>query len=295
MSVSIIEGFERYIRTELCLSQETLSAYTRDVKEFLDFIGTKKLSAQLIEIFVNHLRKRGIKSTTIRRKCMSIRCFCHHLISNGLLEHNILGMIDSIRIKRRTPDALDSQTVDALVAAMEKCVPLLRATNVRRNVAIILMLYHSGLRVSELCNLNVDNINFARREIRVKGKGGRDRIVPTTQECVEAIQKYIDLERQSSTDAVFVKSDGQRITRRAISDMLMSLSRRAGVKHTTAHTLRRSCATSLMNNGVDLELVQALLGHKHLSTTQIYLAVSYNRIAEVHRCYHPFGKKHEIE
>jgi len=294
MSTAIIDGFETYIRTELGLSQETLSAYTRDAQEFLDFIGTQELTAQSIETFLSNLRHRGRKPTTVRRKCMSVRCLCHHLISLGLLDPNTLDMIDSVRTSRRTPDALEPEAVDALVATVEKRVPVCRATNVRRDVAIVLTLYHSGLRVSELCGLNINDINLSRREIRVKGKGSRERIVPTTPRCVEAIRAYLDSERRSNTKAVFVKSNGQRVTRRAVSDMLMSLSRRAGVEHTTAHMLRRSCATSLMNRGVELELVQALLGHQHLSTTQTYLAISHDRLAEVHRRCHPFGEKHEV-
>jgi site-specific recombinase XerD len=247
MQTSIIGEFETYIRTELGLSQETLLAYKRDVQELLNFIGVQELTPQLVDTFIGHLQKRRLKSTTVRRKCMSIRCWCHHLISLGRLNPNTLDTIDSIRIKRRIPDALESKAVDALVATVEKRVPLLRAINVRRDVSIILILYHSGLRVSELCDLNLGDINFAKKEIRVKGKGGCDRMVPTTSKCVEAIRAYLDFDRQSKTNAMFIKSSGQRITRRAVSDMLMSLSRRAGVKHTTAHMLRRSCATSLLN------------------------------------------------
>lgn len=294
MTPLIINEFEIYIRTELGLSHETLIAYTRDVREFLTFIGTQSVTAESIEAFLSHLRQHGIKQITIRRKCMSIRCLCHHLISLGDLDPNILEMIDPIRVERNMPDALDPEAVDVLVAAVEKRLPVWRATNIRRDVAIILTIYHSGLRVSELCSLDLGDVNFHRRNVLVKGKGGRERVVPTTLRCVEAIQVYIDLDRRSNTNAVFVKSDGQRITRRAISDMLMSLSRRAGVKHTTAHMLRRSCATSLMNRGVDLELVQVLLGHQHLSTTQAYLAISLDRLKSVHALCHPFGEKNGV-
>lgn len=294
MLLSVVDGFETYIRTELGLSQETLSAYTGDVREFLEFAGAQKLTAQLVEIFVTDLRRRKLRSTTIRRKCMSIRCLYHHLISLGLLDQNILDMIDSVRTERRTPNALEPQDVDALVSIVEKRTPVCRATSVRRDVAIILTLYHSGLRVSELCDLNLSNVNLSNRMIRVKGKGGRERVVPTTPKCAEAIQAYIDCERQSDTEALFVKVDGQRISRRAVSDMLMSISRRAGVSNTTSHTLRRSCATSLMNRGVDLELVQTLLGHQSLSTTQTYLAISYDRLKKVHQSCHPFGEKCEV-
>lgn len=294
MSTSAVDGFETYVRTELGLSPETILAYARDAKEFLDFIGIQKITAQLIEIFISQLKRKGLKSTTIRRKYMSIRCLCHHLISLGFLDPNILGMIDSVRISRRIPNALDFRAVDDLISTLGKNVPVLRAANVRRNVAIVLTLYHSGLRVSELCGLNLLDINFDRKEMKVRGKGGRDRVVPTTQKCIQAIKEYLHSDRESITDAVFVKSNGQRLTRRAVSDMLMSLSRRAGVEHTTSHMLRRSCATSLMNRGMDLDLVRSLLGHKHLSTTQTYLAISYDRLAEIHKSCHPFGEKYAI-
>lgn len=301
MTTSIIDGFKIYVRTELGLSQDTILAYTRDIKEFLDFIRTQELTAQTIETFINYLQKQGLKPTTVRRKCMSIRCLCHHLISLGRLDPNTLNMIDSIRTERRMYGSLDSQVVDILVATVEKRLPVCRATNVRRDVAIILTLYHSGLRVSELCNLNMGDINFARREIKVKGKGGRDRIVLTTQKCIEAIRTYLgwrDNYHKRLDDkgwfqqAVFVKDDGQRLTRRAVSGMILSLSHKAGVEHTTAHVLRRSCATSLMNNGMDLELVQFMLGHESLATTQEYLYISFERLKNIHAKYHPFGAKY---
>ena len=201
-------------------------------------------------------------------------------------------MINTVSINRRIPNALAAKEVDDLVAAVESRVPVCSAINVRRDVSIILIMYHSGLRVSELCSLNLVDINFSNRIIKVVGKGGRERMVPTTHECINSIQEYIDLYRQSDTNAVFVQNNGMRITRRAISDMLLSLSFRSGVKRTTAHMLRRSFATSLMNKGVDLEFVKTLLGHERLSTTQAYLAIGRDRPADVHRRCPPFGAKH---
>lgn len=292
MSQSIIGKFKTYARDELGLSQKTVVAYLYDVQEFLRFTKQKDVTAQLIEDFIGHLQRKGLKSTSIRRKSMSIRCLCNCLTSLGRLDPNILKMIDSVHTTRRTPNALEPSDVDALISTVENRVPLSRATNVHRDRTIILMLYHSGLRVSELCQLNLDDINFIRREIRVRGKGGRDRIVPTTSKCIEAIQKYLDSERQSDIKAVFVKSNGERLTRRSVSDMLTSLLRRAGIKNTTAHTLRRACATQLLNNNMDLEMIQKFLGHKHLSTTELYLSVNFDKLKSVHAQYHPFGAKY---
>lgn len=293
MSSLTMNGFDTYIRTELGLSEATLTAYKKDVQEFLDFVGAQQLTAHSIEVFLSHLRYKKLKATTVRRKYMSIRCFCHHLSSLGLLDHNIIDTIDPVRVERKTSNALESEAVDVLVAAVESRVPTCRATNIRRDVAIILMLYHSGLRASELCCLNFEDVNFSRREIRVRGKGNRDRVVPTTHKCIDSIKSYIHTDRISSINAIFVNSNGQRITRRAISDMLTRLSRSVGIKHTTAHTLRRSCATSLMDRGVDLDLVQALLGHQNLSTTQSYLVTNIDKLKTVHKRCHPLGEKNE--
>jgi len=290
--LSIILDFERYVNTELGLSTETLSAYKRDVQEFLDFIGDEQLTPRLIDTFIRSLQSRRMKATTVRRKCMSIRCLCHFMVGIGRLDKDIHKMIDPIRVDRRTPDAIESDDVDALVSIVEKRSPVSRAINVRRDIAIILILYRSGLRVSELCNLDLRDINITRRDIRVMGKGRVERIVPTTTRCMKAICDYIDTDRVSDTDAIFVKSDGSRITRRSVGDMLKTASNAAGIKHTTPHLLRRSCATDLMDRGVDLELIQSLLGHRNLSTTQSYLSVSQDRLERIHKSCHPFGEEH---
>ncbi len=282
-----MDGFEIYLYSELGLAQPTILAYKKDVEEFLNFIETKKLTALLIDKFINHLRESGLKPTTVRRKYMSIRCFCNHLISSGRLDPNILESLDPVRAERSQSDVLEPEGVDAIMATLGKDLSSPRTNHVRRNIAIVLTLYHCGLRVSELCGLNIEDLNFARRQIRVLGKGRRERMVPVSHECVDAIQSYLKTDHNFDTNVVFIKSDGQRLTRRAVSDMILSLSRRAGVKHTTSHTLRRSCATFLMNNGVDLELVKSLLGHQNLGTTQTYLAVTNSRLKNVHMKCHP--------
>ena len=292
MSPNTIEDFARYVDTELGLSTETLSAYQRDVQKFLDFIGANQLTPLLIDMFISRLHESGMKPATVRRNCMSIRCFCHFLVGIGHLDKEIHKMIDPVRVDRKTPDAIESDDVDTLVSVVEKRLPASRATNVRRDIAIILILYRSGLRVSELCNLDLKDINRSRRDIRVMGKGRVERMVPTTARCMDAIYDYIDTDRSSNTNAVFVKFDGSRITRRSVGDMLKTASNTAGIKHTTPHLLRRSCATELMNRGVDLELIQSLLGHRHLSTTQAYLSISQDRLQRIHKSCHPFGEEH---
>lgn len=287
-----INEFTLYVKNELGLSEETLRAYSYDVIEFINFVEHKKITAILIENFIHHLRKKGLVNISIRRKIMSIRCYCHFLVSIDHLGKDIHKMIDPIRIERKNLNAIESDDVEALISVVEKRSPASRAVNIRRDIAIILILYRSGLRVSELCNLDLKDIKRSRRDIRVMGKGCVERIVPTTKRCMKAICDYIDTDRSSNTNAVFVKLDGSRITRRSVGDMLKTISNAAGIKHVTPHLLRRSCATELMNRGVDLELIQLLLGHQNLSTTQSYLYISQDRLQRLHKSCHPFGEEH---
>ena len=152
-------------------------------------------------------------------------------------------------------------------------------------------LFGSGLRVSELCGLNLGDCNLEQRWAPVKGKVSRDRVVPLSAECAQAIAAYL-AERGhgngSRAEALFVRGGtNERLTRRAVSNMVTALSQRAGVRHMTSHTLRRTCATSLLRRGVDLGQVQRLLGHSSLSSTQVYLNTSPERLAEMCRRCHP--------
>jgi integrase/recombinase XerC len=291
MSPITLDGFDTYITVELGLSRQTLSAYMHDAKEFLDFIGEGKLTQYSIPTFIDQLRTRNLAATTIRRKYMAVRCLCHHLVSLGHITSNIFDATDSVRIDGRTPYALEAKNIDDLLSVLDSRISEPRATNVRRNIAIVLTMYDSGLRVSEVCGLNLPDISIEKRSIRVSGKGGRDRVVPTTKRCVSSIQSYCTLERKTTTTALFVKSDGDRVTRRAVGGMLTCLSHKAKITHTTAQTLRRSCATHLMNNGMELSLVQTMLGHQHISTTQAYLAVNKDRLVKIHRRCHPLGSE----
>lgn len=293
-SSSTIEGFNIYMRTELCLSKNTISAYSRDVQDFISFIGEKPITANLIERFIGVLERGNLKATTIRRKYMSIRCLCHHLTSINQIDVKILGMIDSVRVLRGEPSVLANKDIDKILGVIKVRTPKSRATNIHRDIAIVLILYHSGLRVSELCNIDLPDVNLMTRMIKVKGKGRIERMVPTTEECIIAIKNYIQNERKSISNALFVKANGHRVTRRSIGYMITSVSHLAETQHTTPHMLRRSCATSLLERGVDLEFIKSLLGHKNLDTTQQYLAINTKGLIESHSKYHPFGDRHDV-
>ena len=279
-----LSGFKAYVSIELGLAEETLIAYVRDVTEFLSFNGDRTFTARSVEDYVRHLFGLGLKASTVRRKCMSVRCFYRFLVDEGMLDGQELTLIDPIRVRRENLPSLEPDELDRLLAVA-------RGANAVRNRAIVHALFGSGLRVSELCGLNLGDCNVEQRWARVKGKGSRDRVVPLSAECAQAIAAYL-AERGhgngSRVEALFIKGDtNERLTRRAVTNMLTALSQRAGVRHTTSHTLRRTCATSLLRRGVDLGQVQRLLGHSSLSSTQVYLNTSPERLAEMCRRCHP--------
>jgi site-specific recombinase XerD len=140
---------------------------------------------------------------------------------------------------------------------------------------------HSGLRVSELCDLSVDSVRFSDRIIVVKGKGGIDRVVPTTQECVDAIKEYLRTNKKSRKDLIFP------VSRFAVTGMITRSCYRVGVRHTTAHSLRHTCATNLMDKNVPIDIIQSLLGHRSLAATEKYLGISHRKLEGIYRKCHP--------
>jgi len=279
-----LSGFKLYVSIELGLAEETLAAYLRDVTQFLSFNGNRPFTARSVEDYVRHLFGLGLKASTVRRKCMSVRCFYRFLADKGKLDEQELFLIDPIRVRRENLPSLEPEELERLLAAA-------KGPNAIRNRAIIHALFGSGMRVSEFCGLNLGDCHLDQRWARVKGKGARERIVPLSAECVEAIVAYLAERGHGNggrTDALFIQGDtNERLTRRAVSNMITALSCRAGVRHTTSHTLRRTCATSLLRRGVDLGQVQRLLGHSSLSSTQVYLNTSPERLVEMCRRCHP--------
>lgn len=286
-----LNGFCSYVQVELGLSVRTLAAYKFDVQEFLNFMSETdetKFSAMCLERFVTFLGRKILSDRTVCRKYMSVRSFYNYLIATGQLPPNILQCVDSVKYKTVVGDTIGQEEIRLLLSTIG-------GKNALRNKAIVLLLYQSGLRVSELCNLNIRDITTNLLEARVAGKGECDRIVPITRFTASALKDYLSTRKDG---AVFVQQNGSRMTRRGVSDMLLSLSRRAGIKTVTAHTLRRSFASQLMDNGADLEIVQRLLGHKYLTTTAEYLPISRQRLFDTHKKYHPsfnkefaFGKR----
>jgi len=276
-----LDQFRFYVKVELGLSSETAKAYLCDVKSFLDFMpdNQKELTAQLVDDFVKYLRAKKLRKSTVHRKCMSIRAFYNCLIATGKMANDVIDMIDPPGQGRARPKALSSGDLRALIVAA-------KGPNAKRNKAMAMLLGQSGLRASELCGINVKDVSFSQHEIKVCGKGVQERIVPITKETADAIVEYLRT-RNDHNEALFVQQSGdKRMTRSAVTSVIAAMARKTG-NHATAHTLRHTFATNMMNNGAELEIVQRILGHKNLSTTEKYLAVSHKRLFAIYKKYHP--------
>lgn len=276
---SKIDDFILYLQKEKNYSIHTLRAYKKDLESFFDFLREKKKSdvdQKVIIFFIGFLLKYGMDARTVARKLSSLKSFFKGLKKIGIISENPAETIKTPKIKKHLPGFL---SYDQIKKALEIDDP--------RNRAIMEILYSCGLRAGELVGLNISDIDFNRDEVKIKGKGDKQRIVPLGRAAKDAVLKYIDV-RKSNVPQLFLNYRGGRLTTRSIQYIvrkhLMKLARAAG---TNPHILRHSFATHLLENGADLRAVQELLGHSSLSTVQIYTHLTTKRLKEIYIKKHP--------
>ncbi len=276
---SKLDDFILYLQKEKNYSIHTLRAYKKDLESFFDFLREKKKSdvdQKVITFFIGFLLKYGMDARTVARKLSSLKSFFKGLKKIGIISENPAETIKTPKIKKHLPGFL---SYDQIKKALEIDDP--------RNRAIMEILYSCGLRAGELVGLNISDIDFNRDEVKIKGKGDKQRIVPLGRAAKDAVLKYIDV-RKSNVPQLFLNYRGGRLTTRSIQYIvrkhLMKLARAAG---TNPHILRHSFATHLLENGADLRAVQELLGHSSLSTVQIYTHLTTKRLKEIYIKKHP--------
>lgn len=276
---SKIDDFILYLQKEKNYSIHTLRAYKKDLESFFDFLREKKKSdvdQKVITFFIGFLLKYGMDARTVARKLSSLKSFFKGLKKMGIISENPAETIKTPKIKKHLPGFL---SYDQIKKALEIDDP--------RNRAIMEILYSCGLRAGELVGLNISDIDFNRDEVKIKGKGDKQRIVPLGRAAKDAVLKYVDV-RKSNVPQLFLNYRGGRLTTRSIQYIvrkhLMKLARAAG---TNPHILRHSFATHLLENGADLRAVQELLGHSSLSTVQIYTHLTTKRLKEIYIKKHP--------
>ncbi len=295
-SAELLDSFLHYCAAECGLSSNTLSAYEGDVSDFLDFLGPGDeaslgalATAQLVQ-YVDLCRGRGLSPGTIWRRLVSLRMFYRFLLLEGHVDSNPAQAFQTPRLWKRLPDVLGVEDVEKLLAAPSGDTPL-----GLRDRAALEMLYATGARASELCGLNMGDINFEYGFVRCYGKRMKERLVPVGRKALEAVRDYVargrpPLLRDKEEPALFVTRSGRRLGRSGLWKRVKHYARAAGISASVhPHTLRHSFATHLLSGGADLRSVQVMLGHADISTTEIYTHVDRARLKAIHEKYHPRG------
>lgn len=287
--MTLLEKFERYLSIEKRLLPKSVEAYMRDVTEFANFLGGSEdmergITLSDVRGFVYSLYKKN-SPTSICRKLSALRVFGKYLVREGLIATNVFDEIVMPKKPKYLPKFL---TVDEAFELIEGITgdDFISA----RNRAIYDLLYSEGLRVSELANLKMKQVDLKERLIRVLGKGKKERIIPIGSKAMENLKKYLDAREKKgfgNNDFIFLNIRGGRLTERTIQKDIKKFS----PKDITPHSLRHSFATHLLEGGADLRSIQELLGHQSLSTTQRYLHLNFDKLAVVYDKCHPRSKR----
>jgi len=294
-----------WLEGERNMSSLTLLAYSKDWQSFIDWLEKEEknvveslnldsISAGQIRNYLYYLNKRGLSKTTANRRLAAMKSFFKYAVKQGWLEKNPVSDISLAKIQRRLPHYLDFEEVVRVLETPDRTT-----LSGCRDRAIMETLYSSGLRVQELVSLNLKDINLERGYVKVWGKGGRERLVPLGSQAAAAIENYLhksrDIRRQNRQDgpegALFLNLKGGRLTDRSVRDIVRKYCLQAGTKEILSpHGFRHSFATHLLDNGADLRVVQELLGHKSISSTQVYTHVSRAKLRKIYRLAHPRGE-----
>lgn len=296
-SQQLIDHFLDALWSERGLSQNTLAAYRRDLKAWADWLDQDKQSnllaadAVLLQQYLAYRGKNGAKSSSMARVLSSLRRFYRYQLRQGVISEDPSALIDAPRIGRLLPGSLSEAQVDDLLEA-----PDVDQSLGLRDRAMLELLYAAGLRVSELVTLELSQINLQVGVVRIIGKGNKERMVPLGDVAVDWITQYLNVARaqlmrgNGVCDAVFVTRRGSGMTRQSFWYLIKRYAKLAGIEQALSpHTLRHAFATHLLNHGADLRVLQMLLGHSDLSTTQIYTHIAQARLQEVHQKHHPRG------
>ncbi|MEO8209320.1 MAG: site-specific tyrosine recombinase XerD [bacterium] len=292
-----------YLRTEKSLSENTISSYTSDLDKFLSYIENvklistlKKISADSVNDFLKFLYSSGTKldkkysSKSISRTISSLKSFFKYIESEKIIEFNPAENLETPRSSRVLPEVLSIEETDNLLSK-----PDINDKLGLRDKALLETLYASGLRVSESINLEISNIFFEDGFVRIFGKGSKERIVPIGKTALKFITEYINksrslLKNRKSDNYLFLNFRGGKLSRMGILNILRKYCLKAGIKKNVhPHTLRHSFATHLLQGGADIRVIQEMLGHSDISTTQIYTHIDKDYLIEVHKTFHPRG------
>jgi integrase/recombinase XerD len=289
---SQIDNFLQFIAAERGFSPNTAGAYRNDLSQFAGFLEDSgrsdwDLDREILQQYHMFLLKRKYADTTVARKIAAVRSFLHFLQAENVIHSDLAEHLTSPRIGKYLPHSIAEDDVEFLLA-----MPSIDNPAGLRDRAMLRMLWATGMRVSELIMLDLEHVDLTTDTVRCTGKGSKERHIPFGLRARGAVTQYLDagrpsLLRRPHEQALFLNHHGERLTRQGFWLILKSYARRAGIDEISPHTLRHSFATHLLNNEAELRVVQELLGHSNISTTQIYTHVSRERLRQVYDQAHP--------
>ena len=291
MNKNLIQEFQDYLRFEKKYSENTITSYSNDLKKANMFFKKDftRLSKKDIQNYIQNLSKEE-SASSISRSISTLKSFYKFLELNKYTIANPLTTITNPKTAKKLPKVLSEEEVDKLLDIN------LKTDFDYRNKAMLELMYSSGLRVSELINLTVNDIDINNASVRVFGKGSKERIVPLNDYATEALNNYILNHRRSlfkhgESNYLFLNNHGNKMTRQGFFKILQKTAKEKGIKsELSPHTLRHSFATHLLKHGADLRSIQELLGHSDISTTQIYTHITSERLQKNYEEFHPHGK-----
>ncbi|WP_240377645.1 site-specific tyrosine recombinase XerD [Bacillus piscicola] len=289
-----VADFIHYCQVEKGLSENTIRSYNRDLHQYMKHINRTAIeNAGQIERshvvdYLYSLKEAGRSASTIARNISSIRAFHQFLLREQRSQKDPSELVEIPKGERKLPDFLSVSEVERLLQAADGTTPF-----AIRNKAMLELMYATGIRVSELCNLTTRDIHLHMGFIHCIGKGNKERIIPLGKEAADALERYtnkarLPLMKNKRHDTLFVNHHGEQLSRQGFWKILKATAEKAAItKKLTPHTLRHSFATHLLENGADLRAVQEMLGHADISTTQIYTHVSNHKLKDVYVHFHP--------
>ena len=306
MSATLIDEFMTYLTDVRRVSPRTAEAYAHDVVQFVDYLAQSRgeqaawdlaaVDYPLLRRYLAHLTRAEYNRTSILRKLSALRALFRYLVSTGAIEHNPAALLQPASVPKRLPEVLSETEAREMIEFPDENTAL-----GQRNEVLLELLYATGVRVSELAGLDVADLDLERRTARVLGKGNKERMVFFGAPAAEAVRRYLQqgralllTKRQGPAEepALLLTRSGRRLQVRQIQNVVRDLALQIGASaRTSPHTLRHSFATHLLDRGADLRVIQELLGHKGLATTQIYTHVSQARLQEAYRQAHPLAQE----
>lgn len=289
--------FLDYLRYEKKYSNLTINNYNRDIEYFLEFLNDKKITNinnvkyQHIREYLVHLHNHQYAKKTISRYISSLRTFFKYLYIEEVIDNNPMVLVSNPKLDKKLPTFLYTNDLERLLAC-----PNLDTIYGIRDSLILELLYSTGIRVSELVNIKLKNINFSDKQIKILGKGNKERYVLYGDVCLQKLTNYLNNSRRQfntkNSEYLLLGKNGTKLTSRSIEIIIKKYQQQANIKvKVTPHTLRHTFATHLLDGGADLKTVQELMGHESLSSTQVYTHITSERLRNVYLHTHPRAKK----